>query len=92
MARYFTHYWSNSTYFGHQPYAGEPIRSIGSNLFQQRNIVVGDRVYPVTVLNGTLYLLGALDVGLVCDLIEASNQLGVSPETLWDAADQIVAA
>lgn len=91
--RYFTHYWSNSTWQQHCASAtdGELLDHIASNVFLQRGVSPGDSVYVVTVLHGALYVLAKLHVAMVVDVETAAAALGASPESLWDAEDHIVA-
>ena len=46
-------------------------------------------VYPVTVTDGVLRLLGSLEVGRVCDLEAAREELGYEPR--WKARDYLLA-
>jgi len=48
---------------------------VASNRFVRRGVSVGDVVFPVTVVEGKLRLLGSLKVGRVCDLAVAREEL-----------------
>jgi hypothetical protein len=79
MSRYFTHYWQNSTWRDLQARGdGESLKHIAGNLFKKRGVDVGDVVYVVTVLRGTLFLCGKLGVGKICDVYQAAKDLTVT--------------
>jgi 5-methylcytosine-specific restriction protein A len=61
-----------------------------SNQFVERGIESGDFLYPVTVMEGALYVLGWMKVGRVCSAEEAASILGTYD--LYDASDHTVAA
>lgn len=90
MPRYFTHYWQNDTVEKYRASGRYIIEWAGSNVFLERGIDPGDVVYPVTVSDGTLYLLGRLEVERVCDVAEAEERLGYVPS--WEASDYVIAA
>lgn len=97
VTRHFTHYWTNDTWererhwqqIGH---TGERLNHIASNQFVKRGVESGDVVYPVTVLDGSLYLLGRLEVDKVCDADEAARLLETTTMNLYEADDHIIAA
>jgi hypothetical protein len=68
MPRYFTLYWKNETLLeraNRRKEAGAQggfLHYAASNKFVERGIEPGDSLYPVTVMGGTLYLLGKLEV------------------------------
>ncbi len=95
MTRRFTHYWTNETWKRERRLqqagrAGDRLDHIAGNQFVKRGIESGDDVYPVTVLDGALYLLGRLEVDRVCDTGEAARLLGTTD--LYEADDHIIAA
>jgi len=64
MVRYFTHYWANDTVedYRQQGTEGEPFGGLLSNEFVRMGLVAGDVLYPVTVRDGELYVLGRMEV------------------------------
>jgi hypothetical protein len=95
MPRYFTHYWRNETWEDHRDLSEKGVsedllRHVADNKFVDRGVKPGDYIYPVTVMDGTLYLLGRLRVGKVCDFEEAARTLGTTD--LWEARDHIIAS
>lgn len=92
MSRYFTHYWLNRTWEYNQKDTsdGDPLDHIAGNLFRQRGVRVGDIVYVVTVMKGSLYVCGKLMVGKICSSDEAAVILG--REDLWEADEHIVSS
>jgi len=93
MSRYFTHYWQNSTWRNAQERGnGQSLKHIAGNLFKKRGVAVGDVLYVVTVLSGTLFLCGKLRVGKICDVYQAAKDLDCEPQDLWEASEHIVAS
>ncbi len=95
MTRHFTHYWTNETWerqrrWQQTSHTEDSLHHTASNQFIKRGVEPGDFVYPVTVLKGSLYLLGRLEVGKVCDTREAVRLLGTTD--LYEADDHIIAA
>ncbi|WYD80399.1 MAG: HNH endonuclease [Candidatus Electrothrix gigas] len=92
MSRYFTHYWSNHTWNYHQQSGieGELLDHIAGNLFRNRNVAVGDIIYVITVIKGELFVLAKIQVGKICNVDEAAQELRCSPEELWEANDHIL--
>jgi hypothetical protein len=84
----FTHYWNNETWQALSHQAGQPLDHVSSNMFAQRGVEVGDRVYVVTVVKGVLHLLGRLVVGDFLDRDEAEEVI----DEPWDACDHLVAS
>ena len=93
MARYFTHYWKNDTWEQEQQDtilgARGDLEHAADNRFLERGVEPGDFVYPVTVMEGELYVMCKLEVDKVCGFEEAASLLGT--RDLWDAEDHIVA-
>jgi 5-methylcytosine-specific restriction enzyme A len=95
MPRYFTHYWTNETWERERGYqeSGRTenlLSHTASNQFVERGIDSGDFLYPVTVMEGALYVLGWMKVGRVCSAEEAASILGTYD--LYEASDHAVAA
>lgn len=92
MPRYFTHYWKNETWENERRVSGrqDPLDHVADNKFVTRGVESGDFLYPVTIMDGELYLLGRLQVGKVCNFHEAARILGTND--LWDATDHLIAA
>jgi hypothetical protein len=90
MPRYFTHYWSNSTWEGNRDSEGENLDHAASNQFRKRGVRPGDFVYVVTVEAGQILLAGRMQVDRVVSRDEAMELLGT--DDLWDAEDQVIAA
>lgn len=89
MTRYFTHYWTNKTAEKAQALGEDKLEWVASNGFVWRGVSAGDVVYPVTVVDGVLRLIGSLEVGRVCDLPAAREELGYDP--WWEASDYLLA-
>lgn len=90
MPRYFTHYWQNDTVQRLHTSGHDLLEYAASNVFVDRGVGAGDVVYPVTVFDGTLYLVGRLEVERVCGTAEAEERLGYEP--FWKARDYIITA
>jgi hypothetical protein len=94
LPRFFTQYWTNSTWIYnaavHTP--GALLDHSAGNQFRDRGVTKDDEVYIVTVLEGVMHLLGKIRVGSVCDQAEAATALGTTPDSLWEANDHILAA
>src|SRR5829696_1148324 len=94
MTRYFTHYWKNDTWERERQQTISEVRGdlehAADNKFLERGVRPGDFVYPVTVMEGVLYVMCRLEVEKVCDFDEAASILGTTD--LWEADDHIVAA
>ncbi len=91
MPRFFTHYWLNRTWERNRNRAsdGDLLDHTAGNLFQERGIRVGDIVYVVSVIKGSLYVCGKLVVGKICDFDEAADILDLEP---WPADEHIISA
>jgi hypothetical protein len=89
MRRYYTHYWRNSTVEEFCALGHNLLEYVASNQFVNRGVTAGDLVYPVTIFDGALYVVGILEVENVCDAVEAEKRLGYEP--LWKAADYLIA-
>lgn len=86
--KFFTHYWSNDTWFANR---GEPLDYVAGNQFTARGVEVGDTIYVVTVLAGRLYLGGKMIVDSHCDRVEAARRLPYDAEELWEANEYLIA-
>lgn len=89
VSQAFTHYWTRAMLRSAESDAGEPLVHTASNVFVDRGIERGDRIYVVTVKDGGLYLLGRMVVGVVCDSEYAAAALGKPP---WEAEDHLLAS
>lgn len=89
MSQVFTHYWTRAMLRAAENDEGEPLVHTASNLFIDRCVERGDRIYVVTVKDGGLYLLGRMVVGVMCDLEYAAAALGYAP---WEAEDHLLAS
>lgn len=94
MPRYLTHYWLNQTWERNRidNSDGDLLDHIAGNLFRERGVRVGDMVYVVTVIKGSLYVCGKLMVGKICDVDEAAAALGCEPEDLWEADEHVLSS
>ena len=88
MTRFFTHYWSNKWFNDAKILEGQPLYHMAGNQFRSKNIKSGDVVYVVSVPQGCLYVVGAIQVDVLCDFDEASDILGSSD--LWPAEDYLI--
>lgn len=82
-----THYWTKKTAQTELQQPG-PLDHTASNLFRRRGVDRGDRVYVISFWDGTLKVLGRLDVGRVVDQAQAERICG---QQLWDAEDHVMA-
>lgn len=89
MRQAFTHYWTNATWKETEREAGEPLSHTAANVFVERGVEAGDRVYVVTVLKGVLHLLGRMVVGRVADYDQADAAVDYVP---WEATDHLLAS
>lgn len=93
MTRYFTHYWTNSTWnYARSEHPTGLIDHTAGNLFAKRGTQVSDHVYMVTVIQGQLFVLGKLVIGEIGDVETIARQLGSAPDDLWVARDHILAS
>jgi hypothetical protein len=93
VPRYFTHYWKNETWEKRKQLRESGTQEgflyyAASNSFVERGVKRGDVLYPVTVVGGTLYLLGRLEVDRICDFEEAASMVGTGD--LWEARDYAI--
>ncbi len=80
-----THYWKKATAQGQ---AHGLLDHTAGNSFRSRGVGNGDRVYVISFWDGTLKVLGRLDVDRIVDQAEAERIQG---EQLWDADDHVLA-
>jgi len=85
MPRFFTQYWN---WAQNRNSEGDILDHTAGNLFHKRGIRVGDVVYVVSTIKGSLYLCGRLVVGKICDIEEAATILDYEP---WEANEHIIA-
>lgn len=86
---YWTHYWKNSTVRAHQANNEESdeLLHTADDTFEQRGVAIGDTVYVVTVLEGSVHLIGRLVVDQVLNQQEADKYFG---EPVWTAVDHLI--
>lgn len=89
MSQAFTHYWTRAYLRAVEIQEGEPLLHTAGNVFVDRGVEPGDRVYLVTVRDGVLHLLGRMDVGFVTDTAYAAAALGYAPR---EADDHLLAS
>ena len=87
---YWTHYWTNKTVLMREEQAREAdeLGHTADNSFRKRGVLPGDTVYVVTVLRGTIHLVGRLVVDEILDQRQADEYFG---EPVWPAADHLIA-
>jgi hypothetical protein len=87
---YWTHYWKNKTVFEReqQKRITDDLAHTADDVFVLRGVQLGDVVYIVTVLEGTMHVLGRLVVDDVLDQQRAEKFFG---EPVWPAADHLIA-
>lgn len=79
MSQAFTHYWNHATFEEMACQNGQPLGHVAGNVFAQRGVEPGDRVYVVTIRNGGLHLLGRMEVGRLVDYHRAAASLDYEP-------------
>jgi hypothetical protein len=87
----FTHYWTNHTCAEAQERGEEGLQlnHVASNIFTERGVRKGDRIYVITVIKGELFLIGRLTANrIVHSDGEAERLLCYEP---WSAADHLIA-
>jgi len=84
--RVFTQYWKNETWLAS---TSAKLDHAASNLFRERKVGRGDRIYIVTVLAGRLYVRGWLEVDAI--LSQRQAQLRLKDTSLWEATDHAIA-
>ncbi|MFD3163927.1 hypothetical protein [Herpetosiphon sp. NSE202] len=87
MTRYFTHYWTNTTWEEARSQAGAPIGYLFSNFFRTKSIQAGDEIYVVTNIRGNIYLLGKHVVGQIGDRESIRRLLGWAADEMVDDTD-----
>jgi hypothetical protein len=87
MARFFTYSWQYAQ--AQKASEGRPLRHAAGSRFSKRGIEPGDFVYIVSVHQGSLYLLGKLQVGQIVSQNEARRILGTEP---YDAPEHLIAS
>jgi hypothetical protein len=86
--RYFAHYWRNRTLETYRASGDVDLHYVADNRFAERGVKAEDVVYPVTIRDGVLYLIGRLEVERVCDFEEAKAILGYEPS--WEASYYLI--
>ena len=94
MVRYYTHYWANRTCkdFAVMGLDGEVLNHTAGNLFRKTGIKPADIIYVVTVIKGQLFIVGKLEVKLICNQNEAGKLLKCEPSDLWEAEEHVIAS
>lgn len=90
MTRYFTSYWQHHYWTPEHNDEYELVIASGSNLYSQRGVALGDKVYIVSVDKGQLYLGGRMTVKEIVSRSKAAKILGSS--NLYDGADEWIIA
>jgi hypothetical protein len=89
MAKSFLHLWTRKEFETHRAEGGATLWSASGNMFRQRGLTPGDRVYVVSCFDETLFLLGRIDVSRILSPAEARAYTG-DTEFPWDwASDHI---
>jgi len=84
----FTHYWEGETCDCMLEEESEPLNHTAVNLFRQRGVSHGDKLYVVNVLKGELYLVGRLRVDKIVSQSVAERLL---KRELWPASEHLMA-
>ena len=86
---YWTHYWTNKTVLEREGREKpDKIGHTADNAFKRRGVLPGDVVYIVTVLKGSIHIIGRLIVDQVLDQRGAEAYFG---EPVWLAEDHLIA-
>ena len=94
QTRYFTYLWTNDSWRRKAALAREGYWNLdyaASNRFRSAGVENGSVVFIVTVLEGSLYLGGSIQVAGVFDRKGAADFLGISADGLRMAKEYIVA-
>lgn len=93
MTRFFTHYWLNDTWEQSKAWREQNqfplLFHTAGNLFIKRGVRIGDVVYVITVLNGSLFICGKMVVGQIWDMQTAALNLPYQP---WEASEHAIAS
>ncbi len=86
---FFTHYWRGDT-FKHEAQGpvGDMVLTVG-NQFTSRDVRPDDTIYVISFMQGVLYVVGSLTVGLIVPEEKARAILGTS--NLWEVKDYVIA-
>lgn len=87
----FTQYWKSTTcdaMFANG-LDGETLDHTAGDLFTQRGVGPGDKIYVVNNFQGNLVLVGRLEVDKIVSQAEAERLLGTTD--LWDAPEHVIA-
>ena len=91
--RFFTHYWFNETWEQSKASSEQNHHQLlhhsAGNLFTKRGVRIGDVIYVITVLKGSLFVCGKMVVGQICDPQTAATILPYAP---WEAEEHIIAS
>ena len=92
--RYYTYLWRNESWFRKAELAREGFGNLeyaASNRFRAAGVAPGCVVFIVTVIKGSLFLGGTIEVAEVLDRAAAARYLGLRPQDLRGAKEYIVA-
>ena len=93
MSNYFTYLWKNEQWRQKcNATDGGPLllEYAAGDKFKSNGVTKGSTVFIVTVIEGDLYLGGAIVVSEVLDKPQAMVRLGIPEQSLWKAAEYIV--
>jgi hypothetical protein len=89
MAQAFLSLWTRKEFEKHQARENHRLWSASGNMFRQRGLDAGDRVYVVACFDQKLFLIGRIDVSRILDPAAARAYSG-DTEFPWDwASDHI---
>src|ERR1017187_4014004 len=86
--RYWTHYWTQPTLAAHREQSGDELLHTSGNQFLDHGVSIGDVVYCVSTLEGSMILIGRVKVDKVVSQEEADKEFD---EPVWPATDHLVA-
>ena len=82
-----THYWQKATLFDSMNLSLTKLDHTASNIFRDRGVSPGDRVYVISCIGGKFYVLGRAVVDRIVDQNTAARNLPYRP---WEASDHIL--
>lgn len=91
--RFFTHYWLNDTWEQNKAWSEKnqysSLSHTAGNLFTKRGVRIGDVIYVITVIKGSLFVCGRMVVGQIWDMQTAISNLPYQP---WEAKEHAIAS
>lgn len=84
---FFTHHWRIQTWQEQADREGLPLNHLAGGEFRKRGVAVGDYLYPITVIDGAMYVMGRMRVDRYTTQEEGEREL---KETLWPAPDHVL--